>query len=76
MGDDLDVTAEAAEPRGDIGGIGDGAGEQEELQIGRRGEQRAFVVVAARRVGEPVVFVHDEKLKGREIGGAGGDIVT
>jgi hypothetical protein len=47
-------------PRGDVLGVGDGAGKEQELELGRRGEQGALVVVAAGGVGEPVVFVDDE----------------
>ena len=76
MGDDLDGAAEAAEPGGDIGGVGDGAGEEEQLQRRRGGEQRALVVVAAGGVGEPVILVDDEELKRGEIDGAHAGNVT
>jgi hypothetical protein len=63
--DDFDGAAEATEPGGDLEGIGDGAGEEEELEVGRGGEEGALVVVAAGGVGEPVVFVDNEEVKGR-----------
>lgn len=34
MGDDFDRAAQAAEPSRDIGGIGDGTGEQKQLEPG------------------------------------------
>jgi hypothetical protein len=48
------------------------------LQLGRGGEEGAFVVIAAGGIGEPVVFVDDEEVEGREVVGArgvgGGDL--
>jgi hypothetical protein len=65
-------------PRGDVLGVGDGAGKEQELELGRRGEQGALVVVAAGGICEPVVFVDDEEVEGREVVGArgvgGGDL--
>ena len=67
-------------PRGDVLGVGDGAGKEQELELGRRGEQSTLIVVAAGGIGEPVVFVDDEEVKGGEVVGArrvgGGDLAV
>ena len=67
---DGDVAAEAGEPRGDVGGVGDGAGEEEELHARVEVTEDAFVMVAAGGIGEPLVFVDGEEVAGG--GGAGG----
>jgi len=54
---------------GDVLGVRHGAGEQEQLHRGRQGGDDALVMVAPRRVAEPLVFVDDEQVGER--GGAG-----
>jgi hypothetical protein len=72
VADDFDAAAETLEPSGDVVGVGDGAGEEEELELGRGGEEGALVVIAAGGIGEPVVFVDDEEVERWEIGRARG----
>ena len=60
--DHLDLPAQARQPGRDVVGIGDGTGEEEELNRGGQGGQHALVVVAPGRVAEPLVFVDDEQV--------------
>jgi hypothetical protein len=60
---DFDVAAETLEPSGDVVRVGDGAGEEEELELERCGEEGSLVVVAAGSIGEPVIFVDDEEVE-------------
>ncbi len=57
---DLGGAAEVAEPGGDVLGVGNGAAEQEESGVGWSEGDGAFVVAAARGVGDHLVFVDDQ----------------
>ena len=57
---DLGRATEVAEPGGDVFGVGDGTAEQEESGVGWSEGDGAFVVAAARGVGDHLVFVDDQ----------------
>ncbi len=63
MRDEHGVAPDAPQPRDDILRIADASAEQEELRLRRREREREFVIHAAMRVADHLVFIDDEELR-------------
>ena len=64
VGDDLGLAAQPAEPRGDVLWIRHRPGEQQELQVPRRGKQHPLVVIPAVRIRQPMVLIDRKEPEG------------
>ncbi len=63
MRDENSIAPDALQPRDDVLRIPDAAAEQEQLGLRRRERERQFVMHAAHRVGDHLVFVDHEQLR-------------